>query len=673
METRKNADTGCACGACAVANHGHEHVGEPARASRPSDDPGALGNWLSLGAACAAAVLAAVLELKAPGEGPAALLPGFLFLMSYLAAGWNVAAGAVRNVLAGRPFDELFLMTISTLGAFAIGHPEEAVGVMVFYRVGEMFQEAAALKSRRSIRSVLALRPDTARVVRGGVTEAVRPESVEVGELVRVLPGERVPLDGILESGEGWLDASALTGESVPRRAVPGSEVLAGAIAQEGVLTVRVSRPASGSYAARIVDLVENASHAKARTERFITRFARWYTPVVVGVAAAVAVLPPLLVPGQEFSAWAYRALVMLVISCPCALVISVPLGYFAGLGGAARRGILVKGSQAFDVLADARTVVFDKTGTLTAGDFDVRSVQPAEGRTETEILALAAAAEEGSNHPIAAAMRKAAGRMFEADGTSAGIPRAGGGPEVSFRELPGRGVVLERAGARIAAGTAAFLSSEGVRIPGYRAEGSDSAGDTEVHVAENGVWAGLVRLGDALKPDAGEGLARLRGMGVKRFVLLTGDAEGPARAAAGRLGISEVHHGLLPHQKLERLEEILDHGAKGRTLFVGDGINDAPVLARADAGVAMGAGADAALENADAVLMTGELSRLAEAVTRARRTRNIVRQNIVLALGFKLAFLALGSAGLANMWEAVVADVGVALLAVLNSSRALK
>jgi len=541
------------------------------------------------------------------------------------------------------------------------------VGVMVFYKIGELLQESAALRSRRSIRAVLALRPDSARVLRDGRPVVVRPEEVRPGELVRVRPGERVPLDGAVEHGEGWVDSSALTGESVPRRAFPGVEILAGSIAREGELTIRATRPASESYAARIADLVENAAHAKARPERFITRFARWYTPAVVAAAAGLAFLPPLLLPGQELSDWVYRALVMLVISCPCALVLSVPLGYFAGLGGAARRGILVKGSQSFEALADARAVIFDKTGTLTRGEFEVRAVIPRDGRSEREVLECAALAESGSNHPVAAALRREAGRRGLAPAPESGAP-------VSRKEVAGRGVSARSGESHVLAGSAAFLSEEGIALQETPPEPELGAG-TEVLVAADGSYLGRILLGDFVKPDAREALDRLRAQGIRRLVLLTGDARGPAHEAASELGIEEVHFGLLPHEKLERMETFLAErkGEAGKVLFVGDGINDAPVLARADVGVAVGTGADAALETADAVLMTDRLSALPEAVDRARKTRGIVRQNIVFALGFKLAFLALGAAGFADMWLAVAADVGVALVAVMNSVRALK
>ncbi len=664
MET--NSGTDCACGACSRAAEAEGGVRSPAAAAG-GGDPARIREGIFLGAAALVAGAGFLLEsglTDRPAEGT--LIPA-LFAAAYLLAGWNVIAGAVRNLLAGRPFDELFLMTVSTVGAFLIGHPEEAVGVMVFYKIGELLQESAALRSRRSIRAVLALRPDSARVLRDGRPVVVRPEEVRPGELVRVRPGERVPLDGAVEHGEGWVDSSALTGESVPRRAFPGVEILAGSIAREGELTIRATRPASESYAARIADLVENAAHAKARPERFITRFARWYTPAVVAAAAGLAFLPPLLLPGQELSDWVYRALVMLVISCPCALVLSVPLGYFAGLGGAARRGILVKGSQSFEALADARAVIFDKTGTLTRGEFEVRAVIPRDGRSEREVLECAALAESGSNHPVAAALRREAGRRGLAPAPESGAP-------VSRKEVAGRGVSARSGESHVLAGSAAFLSEEGIALQETPPEPELGAG-TEVLVAADGSYLGRILLGDFVKPDAREALDRLRAQGIRRLVLLTGDARGPAHEAASELGIEEVHFGLLPHEKLERMETFLAErkGEAGKVLFVGDGINDAPVLARADVGVAVGTGADAALETADAVLMTDRLSALPEAVDRARKTRGIVRQNIVFALGFKLAFLALGAAGFADMWLAVAADVGVALVAVMNSVRALK
>jgi Cd2+/Zn2+-exporting ATPase len=622
-----------------------------------------LRREIALLAAAVALGAFALLGLPALGLREAAgglLLPG-LMLAAYLVAGWDVLAGAARNIVRGKVFDELFLMSIATLGAFAIGQYEEALGVMVFYKVGEMLQESASERSRASVRSLLELRPDVARLRRGDEWVALPPEEAAIGERFMVMPGERLPLDGIVLEGEAFVDASALTGESLPRRAGPGVEVLAGSVATDGSLVIEATRPAGESSAARIADLVENASHAKARSERFVTRFAAVYTPIVCGLAAAVAFLPPLLVPGEPLRDWAYRALVMLVISCPCALVVSVPLGYFGGLGGAARRGILVKGSNVLDALAKARTAVFDKTGTLTEGRFRVIASKPEEGFDELSLLAMAAAAESRSRHPIAASIREEAA----ARGLSVGTE-----DEASdIREIAGAGVVATIGGRRVAAGNDRLLHLEGVPHASCDAEG------TTVNVAVDGRYAGRVLVGDAPKPDAASAIADLAALGVGRLVMLTGDAECAAATVAAELGITEASAGLLPEGKLDRLTRIIAEtkAEGGTTIFVGDGINDSPALALADVGVAMGAGADVAVESADVVLMTDEPSRVAEAVARARRTRRIVMENIVFALGVKAAFLALGAVGVAVMWEAVIADVGVALVAIANSLRAMR
>jgi len=583
-----------------------------------------------------------------------------LELAAYLVAGWEVLLGAARNIVRGRVFDELFLMAIASLGAFIIGAMEEAVGVMVFYRVGEMLQDAAADRSRRSIRALLALRPDSARVGRDGGWLTVSPDEVKPGELVLVRPGERVPVDGEVTEGSGSFDTSSMTGESMPRPAGPGDEALAGFIARDAALTVRAARPASESSAARIVELVENASKAKARTELFITRFARWYTPAVVVAALLVAFLPPLLASGQSLSVWAYRALVMLVISCPCAFVVSVPLGYFGGLGGAARRGILIKGASVLDALADARTVVFDKTGTLTDGAFTVLELAPADGFSGESLLMHAAAAGTHSNHPLARAVRDAW------LGTGKPHPAC---DEGSYAELPGHGTSAFLDGKEVLAGADRMLHLKNIPHECRPATG------TELHIAVAGRYAGRIELGDSLKPDGRAAMERLRALGIRRVAMLTGDSAPSAERIGREAGMDELHHGLLPQHKLERLEAIMGDGRRrGTVVFVGDGVNDAPVLARADAGIAMGlSGSDAAVESADVVLMSDEPSRVAEAIERARRTRAIVVQNIVFALGVKLAFLSFGAFGLAAMWEAVIADVGVALVAVLNSMRALR
>jgi len=668
-EPVKDDDGTCARGdsdACCAACAAHER----ARAEAFSGDAESHGHGLSAAAKREIATLAASAALAIAGyvvqaafaeaaAGPARWTALALFAAAYLLAGYDVLGSAARNIARGKVFDELFLMSIASLGAFAIGAMEEAIGVMIFYKVGEMLQEGAADKSRSSIRSLLAMRPDKARVRRGGDWVDCRPEDVAPGDLVLVRPGERVPVDGVVTDGAGAFDTSSMTGESAPRPAGPGAEALSGFIAVEAALTIRADRVASESSAARVVELVENASKAKARTELFITRFARWYTPAVVVGALLVAFAPPLLVPGQRLADWAYRALVMLVISCPCAFVISVPLGYFGGLGGAARRGILIKGASVLDALADAGTVVFDKTGTLTDGSFSVREIAPEDGFSEEDLLGGAVAAETHSNHPLATAIREA----WE----STGRPRPAC-DDGSYAEIPGHGAVASVGGSEVLAGGDRLLHLRGVPHECRPATG------TEIHVAIAGRYAGRIGVGDSLKPSGRTALDGLRSLGVRRLAMLTGDSAASAERVAAEAGIDEVHHGLLPADKLERLEAILgQEKGRGSVVFVGDGVNDAPVLARADAGIAMGGGSDAAVESADVVLIGGDPSRVAEAISRARRTRRIVAQNIAFALGVKLAFLGLGAVGLAAMWEAVIADVGVALLAVLNSTRALK
>jgi len=616
----------------------------------------------TLAAAAGVAALAYVVQAAGRMEGAAVWLPWaatLVFAAAYLLAGYDVLLSAAKNLIHGTVFDELFLMSIASLGAFAIGAMEEAIGVMIFYKIGEILQEGAANKSRRSIRALLALRPDKARIRRGEDWVDCRPEDVVPGDLILVRSGERIPVDGTVVEGSGYFDTASITGESAPRAATPGSEALSGFIALEAALMIRAERAASESSAARIVELVENASKAKAKTELFITRFSRWYTPAVVVGAILVATIPPLFVPGQKFSVWVYRALVMLVISCPCAFVLSVPLGYLAGLGGAARRGILIKGASILDALADARTVVFDKTGTLTDARFSVRDLDPADGFDDEALLGGAVAAGTLSNHPLAVAIREA----WE----STGKPRPSS-DDGSYTDLPGHGTVAFVGGREVLAGGDSLLHLKGVPHDCRPASG------TEVHVAIAGRYAGRISVGDSLKPGGKASLEKLRSMGIRRIVMLTGDAAAAANHAATEAGIAEVHAGLLPAGKLEQMEAILSQErGKGSVLFVGDGVNDAPVLARADAGIAMGGGADAAVESADVVLMSPDPSRVAEAVERARRTRRIVTQNIVFALGVKLVVIGLGALGMAAMWEAVIADVGVALLAVLNSTRALR
>lgn len=589
---------------------------------------------------------------------PAAVAEYAVFLTAYWLVGRRVVLAAVRNIRRGQVFDENFLMTIATVGAMLIHELPEAVGVMLFYSIGEAVQDAAVDRSRRSIQALLDVRPDVAYVERGGELQPVSPEHVQVGEDVVVRPGERIPLDGDVMAGEAWVDTSALTGEPVPRRAAPGTPVMAGMVNTDGVLTVRVTKPYGESSAAKILALVERAAARKAPTEKFITTFARYYTPAVVGAAAAVALLPPLLVPGAVFSDWLYRALVLLVISCPCALVLSIPLGYFGGIGGASRRGILVKGANYLDALTQVHTVALDKTGTLTQGVFRVRSVTAVDGVSPETVLEYAAHAEHFSRHPIAASIRDAYGR--ETDPARLG----------DVEEVAGHGIVAEVDGRRVLAGNDRLLHREGV------AHDDCSADGTVVNVAVEGTLIGRLHIGDEIKPDAARAIRDLKRLGVTRTVMLTGDADAAARQVAAAVDIDEVHAGLLPEEKVEVLERLSAEAraAGGKVAFAGDGINDAPVLTRADIGIAMGAlGSDAAIEAADVVIMDDRPSRLPEAVAVARRTRRIVGQNIAFSLAVKAVFIALGAVGVATMWEAVFADVGVSLIALLNATRALR
>ena len=596
-----------------------------------------------------------------------------LYGAAYVVAGWRVLSSALRGVFKGSLFDENFLMTVATAGAFAIGKLDEAVAVMLFFMTGEILQGVSVRRSRLSIRRLLDLRPDTARVRVGGETREVAPEEVAVGSIFLVRPGERFPLDGTVVSGTGLVDTSALTGEPVPRRVQPGKEVMAGFISTDGSLEVRSSRPAGESSAARIAGLVESAGKAKARTEQFIRRFARVYTPLIVAAAAIVAFLPPLVVQGATLGDWVHRALTMLVIACPCALVISIPLGYFGGVGGASRAGILVKGAVHLDTLARVHTVVFDKTGTLTEGSFLVRSVVPRGGTSAPELLRFAALAEEHSNHPIAVSVKEAWARTPH--GAFRGTPRSSAGNGGTgtpgardYQEVGGQGVRAMVEGHQVLAGNDRLMHAENIGHDICAVDG------TAVHVAVDGAWAGYMVIGDQVRPDAADTVRRLHSLGVDRTVLLTGDDTEVARAVAGQLGIDEYHGNLLPEDKVALLEKIMAAPHRGATAFVGDGINDAPVLARADVGIAMGeTGADAAVETADVVLMTRNPELVADAIVQGRRTRAIVWQNIVLALGIKGVFLVLGAMGIASMWEAVIADMGVALAAILNATRALR
>lgn len=580
-----------------------------------------------------------------------------LFLLSYFLIGGEVLLRAGRNILRGEIFDENFLMTIATVGAFAIGEYPEAVAVMLFYQVGELFQEMAVNRSRRSIKALMDIRPDFANLLVNGEVVQVDPQEVEVGDRIVVKPGERIPLDGRVLEGQSMVDTSALTGESVPRSARKGDELLAGCINISGLITLEVTRTFQESTVAKILDMVQNASSRKAPTEAFITRFARYYTPVVVFSALAIAVIPPLVLRDAVFADWFYRGLIFLVISCPCALVISIPLGFFGGIGGASRNGILIKGGNYLEALNDIQTIVFDKTGTLTKGVFKVAQVTPAEGVSEAELLHVAAEAEVHSNHPIARS-------ILEAYDQPVTVEQKG-----NYEEIPGHGIRAERGERIILAGNDKMMRDHGILPPTVDLVG------TVVHVAVNGRYYGSILIRDEVKTDAVEAIAELRRLGIHELVMLTGDRKEIAQKVASDLGFDQVFAELLPDEKVAKVEELVARtGHAGKVAFVGDGINDAPVLARADVGMAMGGlGSDAAIEAADIVLMTDEPSKIAEAIRIARKTRAIVIQNIVFALGVKGVVLLLGAFGEATMWEAVFADVGVALIAVLNAMRAMK
>ncbi len=579
-----------------------------------------------------------------------------VFGAAYLLSGWGVLSGAARNISRGQVFDEQFLMSVATIGAILIGELPEAVGVMLFYMVGEFAQELSVNRSRRSIRALLEVRPDHANLLVDGETRQVVPESVQVGDQLIVRPGEKIPLDGEVIKGTSQVDTSPLTGESRPRNIKEGDSVFGGMINQTGLLTLRVARPFEESSISRILELVESAGSRKAKTEKFITKFARVYSPIVVGVAAAVAILPPLLT-GAPFLDWLYRALVVLVISCPCALVISIPLGYFGGVGGASRRGILVKGSNYLDTLAAVKTVVLDKTGTLTQGVFKVTEIEPRNGFNEADLLQFAAQAEAGSDHPIAQSIREAYGEVLDL-------------PVDAYHEIAGQGVLATVGGRELIAGSDGLLHNSQVA---HDIDLCDVDG-TVVHVAVDGEHAGCLIIADELKPDAAQAIRNLHSSGIGKIVMLTGDTEATAQRVAEILGVDDFRAGLLPEDKVYGVESLMAEQTQGGKLaFVGDGINDAPALARADVGIAMGAlGSDAAIETADVVIMTDSPLKIAEAISLGRRTRAIVWQNIILALVIKVIFIALGVAGIANMWMAVIGDMGVALLAVANAMRVL-
>ncbi|CCZ30522.1 cadmium-exporting ATPase [Proteobacteria bacterium CAG:495] len=579
-----------------------------------------------------------------------------LFLLSYFLVGWPILQKAVKNLFYGQVFDENFLMAIATVGAFALGEYSEGVAVMLFYQIGEFFQNYAVNKSRKSISGLMDIRPDYANLTKGKKVERVAPEEVKPGDVIMVTSGEKIPLDGEVVRGNSLVDTSAITGEAVPREVSVGDDVVSGCVNLSGVLYIKVSREFGQSTVAKILDLVENASSKKAPVEKFITKFARYYTPAVVISAVLIAAVPPLLGSSIGFGGWIYRALTFLVISCPCALVISVPLSFFGGIGAASRNGILVKGSNYLQALAEAGIAVFDKTGTLTRGVFEVAEIC-AQECSDDELLFWAASAGSFSNHPVSVSIRRAWSRRLEADKVS------------DFEELSGRGVRAKVEGITVAVGNKRLMAEEKTAVPEV------SGGGTVVFVARGGRCAGWIRIADELKADSAAAIAELKQLGIKKTVMLSGDRKASAEETAEKIGIDEVFAELLPAQKVEAVECLLaQKPGNEKLIYTGDGINDAPVLARADIGIAMGGvGSDAAVEAADIVIMTDEPSKIPQAVKISKQTQKIVKQNIVFALGIKFGVLALGVVGMATMWEAVFADVGVSVLAILNSLRTLR
>lgn len=578
-----------------------------------------------------------------------------IYLISYIIVGGDIVKKAVRNIFRGKVFDENFLMSIATIGAMLIGEYPEGIAVMLFYQVGELFQSYAVDKSRRSIAEAMDIRPDYANVKKNDEVIKVDPDEVQIGDIIVIKPGERVPLDGKVIEGNSTVDTSALTGESVPREVEVGHEILSGCININGVITAEVTKEYGESTVSKILDLVENASSKKSQSEQFITKFARYYTPIVVIIAVFLATIPPLVIDGATFSDWIYRALTFLVVSCPCALVVSIPLSFFGGIGGASRKGILVKGSNYLEALAEAEIIVFDKTGTLTKGVFNVQEIHP-EGITKEELLELTSYAESYSNHPISNSLKQAYGKEID------------NGRISDVEEISGHGVIAAVDGKKVAAGNIKLMKK--LNIPCYEGE----AVGTVVHVGIDDKYAGYIVIADEVKEDSARAIKELKEAKIKQTVMLTGDTKNVASKVAKQLGLDKVYSELLPGDKVEKVEELLaQKSAKGKLAFVGDGINDAPVLARADIGIAMGGlGSDAAIEAADVVIMTDEPSKIATAIKVSKKTLRIARQNTVFSIGIKIIVLILSAFGIATMWAAIFADVGVTIIAVLNAFRAL-
>ena len=661
----------CECGC-------HDHDDE----DEEEDKGSALKKILTAGLLFAAALLVEHLPFFAP-ERIAALLGRssdissvaqgvraffiLLYLAAYLTCGRGVVLSAARNIKKGKIFDEQFLMTVASLGAVCMGEFAEAVAVMLFYQIGEFFQDYAVDKSRDSISALMDIRPDRATIIENGERRSVRAEDVAVGAIIEIKPGERVPLDCRIQSGRSFVDTSALTGESLPREVSEGCEIMAGFVNTQGVLTAQVTKPYGESAVTRILELTEKAGDVKAKSEKFITRFAKVYTPIVCLLALSVALLPPLALKvfapavfaEYGWSVWIYRALTFLVVSCPCALVISVPLSFFSGIGAESANGVLVKGSNYMEALAAARIAVFDKTGTLTKGTFSVTSINPSESSlTEEELLAIAAHAESCSNHPISLSLRAAHS-----------CPLCGTIPCQNVREISGQGLQVDLNGERVLAGNRTLMLAQ--NVSGFNENVTSETG-TVIYIAVEGVYKGFIIISDEAKEDAGQAIRELKKLGIKKTVMLTGDNRKTAEKVASDLGVDTVYAELLPEDKVTRVEELLSSGEK--VLFAGDGINDSPVLARADVGVAMGAlGSDAAIEAADVIIMDDRPSRLATAINIARATVRVVHQNIIFALGIKGAVMVFGAAGIANMWFAVFGDVGVCFLCILNALRLLR
>jgi Cd2+/Zn2+-exporting ATPase len=636
-------------------NHAHNHKHSHEEDNHHTHDHGHGGEedkskYMELVIGVAAFLIVTILKLPKNIEL-------ILYIASYILIGGEVVLRAIKNIARGEVFDENFLMVLATIGAFAIGEYPEGVAVMLFYQIGELFQDMAVNRSRKSISELMDIRPDFANIIIHGKELKVSPEEVKIGDVILVKPGEKVPLDGKILEGNSMLDTSALTGESVPRDVSTGDEVLSGSINKNGVLTIEVMKSFGESTVAKILELVENASSKKAPTEKFITRFARYYTPVVVISAAALAFLPPLFIQGATFSEWIYRALIFLVVSCPCALVISIPLGFFGGIGGASRNGVLVKGGNYLEALNNVETVVFDKTGTLTKGVFKVTEVISSNHYSKDEILQYAAYAESYSNHPIAISIMKAYGKEVHKKEIE------------DYNELSGHGIKVKIKGKAVLVGNQKLMEKEAVKVNGGISNG------TILHVAIDKIYAGYVLINDEIKQDSAKAIKDLKSLGVKNIVMLTGDNKKVAEQVGAQLDIDEIYSELLPDKKVEKIEELdSKKSLNGKIVFVGDGINDAPVLARADIGIAMGGvGSDAAIETADIVIMTDELSKIVTAIKIAKKTNSIVVQNIVFALSVKVIILGMGAFGIATMWEAVFGDVGVALIAVLNSMRAME